>query len=118
MKLTALTPMLRTWELQETIAFYTEILGFHCATFNEESGWAFLKKDDVTLMLSGPNSHEGDFAPSFTGSLYFNTDNVDAIWEQIKDRVETCYAPESFPYGMRELVRSGKILMVRGVQET
>ena len=28
MKLIALTPVFRTWELQETIAFYTGALGF------------------------------------------------------------------------------------------
>lgn len=30
MKLEALNPMLRTWELQASIRFYTEILGFKC----------------------------------------------------------------------------------------
>lgn len=102
MRLTALTPMLRTWELEESIAFYTDILGFQCDAFSKEWNWALLKKDDVSLMLSGPNEHVGDYAPSFTGSLYFNIDNVDAFWELVMDRAEVCYAPENFAYGMRE----------------
>lgn len=102
MKLTSLTPMLRTWALQETIAFYTEVLGFQCDSFSEEWNWASLSKDDVMLMVSGPNEHEDDQQPAFTGSLYFKTQDVDALWIQVKDQAEICYAPETFPYGMRE----------------
>lgn len=94
--------MLRTWEMEATIAFYTENLGFVCDSFSEEWNWASLKKDDVMLMLSGPNDHEGDNAPLFTGSLYFIIDNVDGFWEQVKDQVQVSYEPETFPYGMRE----------------
>jgi catechol 2,3-dioxygenase-like lactoylglutathione lyase family enzyme len=38
MKLHALTPMLNTWDLKESIAFYTEVLGFECEKFSEEHG--------------------------------------------------------------------------------
>ncbi len=36
MKLQALTPMLRTWDLPGSIAFYTEVLGFECERASEE----------------------------------------------------------------------------------
>jgi len=102
MKLNSLTPMLRTWELQESIAFYTNVLGFQCDAVNEEMGWASLQKEELALMLSAPNEHEGDIEPSFTGSLYFTTDDVDSLWLQLKDQAEVCYPPENFDYGMRE----------------
>ena len=38
----------------------------------------------------------------FTGSLYINPDDVDALWEQVKDKARVCYPIETFDYGMRE----------------
>jgi uncharacterized glyoxalase superfamily protein PhnB len=76
MNIKSLTPMLRAWDLRASIEFYTEVLGFECESLSEEWGWASLKRDDVAIMFSGPNQHEGDKAPAFTGSLYFRTDDV------------------------------------------
>lgn len=102
MRLEALTPMLRTWDLPGSIAFYTQVLAFRCDSHSDDWGWASLRRDDVKMMLSGPNQHEGDIAPGFTGSLYFRTDDVDAVWQLLKDRTRVCYAIETFAYGMRE----------------
>lgn len=102
MKLEALTPMLRTWDLRASIAFYTEVLGFQCAALAEDRGWAALQRDQVRIMISGPNEHEGDTAPAFTGSLYINTDEVEQLWEQVRDRARVCYPLEDFEHGMRE----------------
>jgi uncharacterized glyoxalase superfamily protein PhnB len=96
--------MLRTWDIPGTIKFYTELLGFEfvATTVDEGSGWASLHHGDVSIMLSGPNEHEGDTHPAFTGSLYFNTGDVDQIWEQVHDKARVCYPIEDFEYGMRE----------------
>lgn len=102
MKLQTLTPMLNTWDLQASIAFYTEILDFKCEKFSEERGWASLKRDKVAIMLARPNQHMGHTAPVLTGSLYIKTDDVDGCWKKIKGRARVCYPIESFEYGMRE----------------
>ena len=102
MKIESLTPMLRTWDLRASNAFYTEVLGFECESLSEEQGWASLRRDGVAIMLAGPNPHEDDKAPAFTGSLYFHTDDVDGLWQRLKDRVRVCYPIENFEYGMRE----------------
>jgi uncharacterized glyoxalase superfamily protein PhnB len=102
MKLQALTPMLRTWDLPRSIAFYTEVLGFECERASEEWGWASLRRDAAAIMLARPDAHAGDTAPAFTGSLYLKTDDVDALWARLRDRVRVCYPIESFDYGMRE----------------
>ena len=39
-----LKPTLYTKELTETVAFYTDVLGFECLAFEEEWGWTSLKK--------------------------------------------------------------------------
>jgi uncharacterized glyoxalase superfamily protein PhnB len=102
MKLNSITPMLRTWKLQESLAFYPNVLGFVVDATNEASGWAALHRDDVAIMFSAPNPHEGDKYPRFTGSLYINVDDVEAIWLQVKSKAAICYQPETFFYGMRE----------------
>ncbi|HEX4954069.1 MAG TPA: VOC family protein [Thermoanaerobaculia bacterium] len=102
MKLEALTPMLRTWDLPGTLAFYRDVLGFTCNAASEEWGWASLARDSVEIMLASPNQHVGDTAPAFTGSLYFRTDDVEALWRELRDRARVCYPLETFDYGMRE----------------
>lgn len=102
MSLTFVRPLLRTHRLDETILFYTEILGFTLADKNEEWQWASLYKDEIGLMLGGENAHFPFKQPQFTGSLYFSTNNINRLWAEIKDKVNVCYVPEDFPWGMRE----------------
>ncbi len=101
MTLQALAPMLQTWDLKATIAFYTDLLGFTCERVSEE-GWASLRRDNVNIMLAGPNPHDGSTSPAFTGSLYIKTDGVDDLWHRLKDKARLCYPIEEFEYGMRE----------------
>ena len=115
--------MLETADLQQTIKFYTELLGFTCAALypNTESPcWASLYKDDVELMFTVRNEHSAIEKPTMTGSLYFTTDNADELWEHLKDQAVVEYPLENFDYGMREfairdcngyLLQFGKDLM-------
>jgi len=102
MKLTALRPMLRTNHMEETIRFYTGVLGFTLSEYNDTWGWVSLSRDEVSIMLAGLNEHVPFEQATFTGSFYFNTDAVDALWLQWKDKVKVCYAPETFEWEMRE----------------
>lgn len=102
MRILGLTPMLRTWDLPRALAFYTHTLDFTCTACDQEAGWAHLAWDGATLMLSGPNAHEGDQKPAFTGSLYLRVQDVEALWIRLKDQARICYPMETFPYGMRE----------------
>jgi uncharacterized glyoxalase superfamily protein PhnB len=95
-----LRPMLRTWDLPGTIEFYSRVLGFQCEA--HYPGWATMSCGPVSLMLSGPNEHEGDATPGFTGSLYFRVREVDGLWSRLKDRAGIRYSIETFDYGMRE----------------
>lgn len=99
-RITGLTPMLWTPELDETVAFYTQVLGFECAV--HEEGWAVLIYGDIELMFSLPVAHIPFNGPQFTGSFYLNTDNVDELWTKLKDTCTICYEIENFEYGMRE----------------
>jgi uncharacterized glyoxalase superfamily protein PhnB len=102
MELTALRPILWSDKFEETIAFYTSVLGFEVSEKNDEWGWASLHKDGVALMLAKPNAHVPFHKPMFTGSFYFNTDDVDALWEKLSSTAEVCYGIEDFEWQMRE----------------
>ena len=97
--------MLRTRDLDASIAFYVDRLGFALQRRSDADGWASLRRDGVELMLATPNAHAGDAEPAFTGSLYFRLDDADAVdrlWASLQGQARACYPPETFHYGMRE----------------
>ncbi|MCL8538490.1 VOC family protein [Chryseobacterium gallinarum] len=101
-KYTGLRPVLWTENIDETIAFYIHILGFILMGRNDDWQWASLRKDDVYIMLSQPNENEKVDKIGFTGSLYFNVNEVDELWEDLKTKAKICYEIETFEWGMRE----------------
>lgn len=102
MKLTYLRPMIWTAQIEETIDFYTGPLGFVCGEYNEAWDWATLHRDDIEIMVARPNEHTPFERLTFTGSFYINTDDVDNLWQELKDKARICYPVENFEYGMRE----------------
>lgn len=102
MKAVRLTPMLWTEQLNETIDFYTQILEFTCGEKNDDWGWAALHNGDVEIMLAKPNEHTPYDKIGFTGSFYFNVENVDSLWQELKNKSKIEYPLEEFEWGMRE----------------
>lgn len=98
----SLRPMLTTKDLHATVKFWTDCLGFSCMGLSEEDGWASLCRDGVSVMIATPNAHVPFETPAFTGSFYFDVDDVTALWAGLKDRVNIAYPMEDFEYGMRE----------------
>ncbi len=106
MKLLGLAPMLWTKHLNLTVGFYTNILKFKCDELNEEIGWASLSRDNVQVMLAVPKQHPEFKQPQMTGSIYIHTDDVDKLWNELKNSVEIVYPLDNFEYGMREFAIS------------
>ena len=97
----SLRPIIWTKDLQKTTKFYKK-LGFKIADQNEDWIWACLQKDDVEIMLAYPNEGADFERANFTGSFYFVVDNVDELWNQVKDDCEVVYEIETFEWDMRE----------------
>lgn len=102
MKASKLTPILWTENIEETVKFYGERLNFICSDKNDDWGWAGLYNGEIDLMLAKPNMHTPFEKPRFTGSLYFKIENVDELWNELKDKVKIAYPIENFEWGMRE----------------
>ena len=98
MGLRSLTPMLQTGDMDRTISWYGEVLGFRCVR-RIENGWCHLQQGGVSLMFM-KNDHLG--TPHATATQYIYVDDVDELWEALKDRVTAEWGPESMSYGMRE----------------
>ena len=97
----SLRPIIWTKDLQKTTKFYKK-LGFKIADQNEDWIWACLQKDDVEIMLAYPNEGADFERANFTGSFYFVVDNVDELWNQVKNDCEVVYEIETFEWDMRE----------------
>lgn len=95
-------PVIWTKNLEESIGFYTHILGFSLVDANVESQWALLEIDKVQIMLTLPNEHAKINNICFSGSFYFNIDDVDELWKDLNTITKICYKIETFEWGMRE----------------
>ncbi|HAO47615.1 MAG TPA: VOC family protein [Ferruginibacter sp.] len=105
MKLKALAPILETKDIPGTIRFYTGVLGFtQRGEFKngETIAWCDLVRDNVSIMFSLPNEHMNYGTVMLSGSLYINVEDVDALWNSLKDTCEVVYPLENFIYKMRE----------------
>ena len=99
---TKLTPMLESHDMQATLKFYTEVLNFTCDVKLDDLTWLTLRKDEIEIMFCSPNKHRNIPKSIMSGSLYINTNEVETLWESLKDQCEICYPLEDFDYGMRE----------------
>ena len=99
----SVVPMLKANNIQETIYFYTNQLGFSVgSSFGPEGTptWCSLKRENVCLMFYGMDAPKGP--PNLTGLLYFYPKDVRALWEQLKDKVPVEWELQEMDYGMLE----------------
>src|SRR6185503_19962125 len=102
MPIEKLIPILYTVEMKKTVEFYLTVLGLTANYYKEGEGWASLQLDSVEVKLAIPPAKVSFQKPVFTGSIYFKTNNVDQLWQRLKDKTKVCYEIENFDYGMRE----------------
>jgi catechol 2,3-dioxygenase-like lactoylglutathione lyase family enzyme len=93
--------MLQVRDLRESIAFYTDILGFKVdGTFPEDMPtWAGLNSGNARVMLS---TFDGVTEPHLTGVIYMYPDDLTAAWERLKGAAPVVEPPTTREYGMRE----------------
>jgi uncharacterized glyoxalase superfamily protein PhnB len=100
MTLKRIVPLMAVPDIEKAIEFYRQMLGFEFV--NQMEIWALVQKDGVELMFALLNAHVPFDKPHFTGSLYFDLDDVGELWEKLKDTATVFYPSEDFSYGMRE----------------
>ena len=103
MPFTQLAPILTTDDMDRSVRFYVDVLGFTCGM--QTPGYSNLYRDTVRIMLAAPNAHQEWEGPKFSGQLYIGLETaaeVDTLWAKVKDRAEVIYAVDDFDYGAHE----------------
>jgi catechol 2,3-dioxygenase-like lactoylglutathione lyase family enzyme len=96
-------PVLRVTDLDRSVGFYHDLLGFHVIWRHPHDGGGencMLESGELSLLLS-TGSHLGT-PPAFTGTLYFTTIGVSRLYEAVKDHVEVLWPLEEMEYGTLE----------------
>ncbi|WP_270732979.1 bleomycin resistance protein [Shimia sp. Alg240-R146] len=105
MRLTQITPFVPCSNLARQVAFYRDVLGFQVG-FQAEN-YAFLRRDDVAVRLVEVFSDVDLSHPERQGSFYIDVDDIDAVYAEMKPRLEGLDAdrvrtPFNQEYGQRE----------------
>ncbi|HNP23456.1 MAG TPA: VOC family protein [Panacibacter sp.] len=111
MKLHRLSPILWTKDIGQTTSFYESVLGFKGRS--NFPGFVTLTKGDVELMFivpqeepedcKDPGANEAFFPkPILTGSIFIFMEQVDQLWEQVKDKASIKTAIADREYFMRD----------------
>lgn len=99
-----MTPELEAKDLEETIRFYTERLGFDLAGAwpDDEPTLCFLDHGDVHLMFFTEGRPDERDGPALSGQLRFDVTNVAGLHARLAGQVEVLWGPEVYDYGRRE----------------
>lgn len=103
MKFQPILPIIWTNELDKTVDFYCNVLGFSYDENADNSQlWFHLFRDECEIVVASPEGIETLGQPGFSGTFYITVDNIDELWYSIKDKAEVCSEIETFEWGMRE----------------
>ncbi len=105
--LTRCRPMLAVTDLERTIAFYRERLGFMCTgTFGDPPVWAEMIRDDVAIMFNAPPSadvkRDVPVRARDHSIYYINTPDVAALRAEFLRSGAPCSDLRVTVYGMKE----------------
>jgi len=98
--------MIHVPDVRATVAWY-ESIGFKVvATYGHETGdnfsFAIVSFGDSEVMFNTNGKPSDEWRREV--DLYVYTDNVDELYETLKDRVDVVEGPQDKFYGMREVI--------------
>lgn len=111
MKLINITPNLMVEDVNKTVQFYEDVLGFKCGQTVPESGqyeWASVKSGDVEIMFQARSSLSEVF-PAFqelptggTLTLFTRLEGIQELYDRARHQVELTQELNVTFYGMHE----------------
>lgn len=92
-----LSPMIPSYNIEETALFFKELLGFSAVLDSET--YSIYQKDNLTIHILRAGQDIGQM------EFYLEVDNIDKLWSEIKDKLQGVKVREPFnqAYGMREI---------------
>jgi uncharacterized glyoxalase superfamily protein PhnB len=99
MKVPQVVPILRVADIQASMDYYNEKLGFETLWTHGDPDFAAVSRDGLMIFLQSEPGHEG---PS---TIYMVVSDVNALHADVAARgAEVVAAPEDRPWGMREMI--------------
>lgn len=97
--------MLFARDLQKTIDFYTDTLGFELTSTypdGQDATFCQFNAGDAQIMFYTEAAGAHGPEPALTGQIYLYPWDLDEAWEQLKDREEIVSKLTTWPWGMRD----------------
>ena len=95
MKIQSFSPNLMVYDVQETVDYYKELLGFELVqSVPDEKDvlqWAMMKKEEFIIMFQEMNSMQMDIpffkeiSPGGSLNFYIKVENIQEFFDEIKD---------------------------------
>ena len=105
--LTGASPVLLVADIDRSVAYYRDRLGFECSVYGEPSDFATATRDDAVILLALCREPER-IVPNWkivdmTWNVYIRVDDADAIYAEVQERgAGIDYTIYDAPHGFRE----------------
>jgi catechol 2,3-dioxygenase-like lactoylglutathione lyase family enzyme len=106
-RLTSVSPVLLVADLDRSVAFYRDGLGFACETHGDPPDFAVVKRDEAIFLLALAADSER-LVPHWhivekMWNAYVRVEDVDALYVEVQERgTEIDYSLYDAPHGFRE----------------
>jgi predicted enzyme related to lactoylglutathione lyase len=106
-KLTGISPVLLVSNIERSVAFWRDELGFECELYGQPPDFATARRDDATVLLAlCPDP--AAIVPNWklvdkTWNVYIRVDDADAVYTEVQQRGAAIdYTIYDAPHGFRE----------------
>jgi catechol 2,3-dioxygenase-like lactoylglutathione lyase family enzyme len=104
---TGVSPVLLVADIERSVAYYRDRLGFECATYGDPPDFVVARRDDATLLFALCPEPER-IAPNWqivdkVWNAYIRVDDADAVYAEVQRRgAGIDYTIYDAPHGFRE----------------
>ena len=106
-KITGISPVLLVADLDRSVRYFSDRLGFECEVYGEPPNFATASRDDDAVLLALADSPE-QIVPNWKivdkmWDVYIRVDDVDAVYAEVQERgAGIDYTIYDAPHGFRE----------------
>ncbi len=101
-KVKRVSPMLAVADMDETLAFYTTVLGF--SVVRKSAGYSIVERDGASIHFMKAADESVMAAVRGHADIYIEVENIGALWKQVRTFKGKYRIRDLFdqPYGMTE----------------